>query len=203
MKCVKSCPTMAIRLRHGKIVYFDDLCIDCGACINVCPSKVYVPVIDEIRDFEKFELKIAMPSRILYTQFGLNIHPYQIHRALKEIGFDYVVDTSKETHDLSYVISQHLKANPQGRPIISSFCPSIIRFIQVRYPNLMELISTFDVPREITAKEAKKKYSEKLGIPVNKIGVIYIRLHKTACRKRKILDRRRHCHQRYLQHYPS
>ncbi|MCK9401195.1 MAG: 4Fe-4S binding protein [Bacteroidales bacterium] len=174
MKCIRSCPTKAIRIRQNKIIYFDDLCVDCGACINACPENVYVPVIDEISDFEKFELKIALPSRILYTQFGLNIHPHLIHKALKQIGFDLVVDTSQETHDMSFVISEHLKLNPGGRPIISSFCPAIIRFIQVRYPNLMELISTFDVPREITAKTAKEKYSAELGIPVNKIGVIYI-----------------------------
>jgi len=174
MKCIRSCPTKAIRIRQNKIIYFDDLCVDCGACINACPENVYVPVIDEISDFEKFELKIALPSRILYTQFGLNIHPHLIHKALKQIGFDLVVDTSQETHDMSFVISEHLKLNPGGKPIISSFCPAIIRFIQVRYPNLMELISTFDVPREITAKTAKEKYSAELGIPVNKIGVIYI-----------------------------
>jgi iron only hydrogenase large subunit-like protein len=174
MKCIRSCPTKAIRIRQNKIIYFDDLCVDCGACINTCPENVYVPVIDELSDFEKFELKIALPSRILYTQFGLNIHPQLIHKALKQIGFDLVVDTSQETHDMSYVISRHLKLNPGGKPIISSFCPAIIRFIQVRYPNLMELISTFDVPREITAKTAKQKYSAELGIPVNKIGVIYI-----------------------------
>jgi iron only hydrogenase large subunit-like protein len=174
MKCIRSCPTKAIRIRQNKIIYFDDLCVDCGACINSCPENVYVPVIDEISDFEKFELKIALPSRILYTQFGLNIHPHLIHKALKQIGFDRVVDTSQETHDMSYVVSEHLKLNPGGKPILSSFCPAIIRFIQVRYPNLMELISTFDVPREITAKTAKQKYSAELGIPVNKIGVIYI-----------------------------
>ena len=174
MKCIRSCPTKAIRIRQNKIIYFDDLCVDCGACINSCPENVYIPVIDEISDFEKFELKIALPSRILYTQFGLNIHPHLIHKALKQIGFDRVVDTSRETHDMSYVVSEHLKLNPGGKPILSSFCPAIIRFIQVRYPNLMELISTFDVPREITAKTAKQKYSAELGIPVNKIGVIYI-----------------------------
>ena len=43
-----------------KIVFYDDLCVDCGACINVCPENVYVPVIDEISDFEKFEFKDAI-----------------------------------------------------------------------------------------------------------------------------------------------
>ncbi|MCX6258126.1 MAG: hypothetical protein NTW49_09575 [Bacteroidia bacterium] len=173
MKCIRACPTQAIRLRHNKIIFFDDLCVDCGACINSCPEKVFVPVIDEISDFEKFRFKIAIPSRILYTQFG-NVHPEIVHQALKKIGFDAVVDISQESHELSFVISEHLKNNQGAKPLISSFCPALIRLIQVNYPNLMELISTFDVPREIAAKEAKKKYSDLYHIDQSKIGAIYI-----------------------------
>jgi iron only hydrogenase large subunit-like protein len=174
MKCIRSCPTQAIRLRHKKIVFFEDLCVDCGECINICPEKVFVPVIDEISDFDKFKFKIAVPSRILYTQFGSGIHPEIIHMALKKIGFDTVVDVSQESHELSYVISEHLKNEQCAKPLISSFCPALIRLLQVSYPNLMELISTFDVPREITAKESKKKFSELNNIDLAKIGVIYI-----------------------------
>ncbi|MBC8436234.1 MAG: hypothetical protein H8D88_01570 [Bacteroidetes bacterium] len=174
MKCLKACPTEAIRLRHGTITYFDDLCVDCGACINVCTENVFVPMIDEFSDFEKFEYKIAIPSRTLYTQFSLSVHPHLVHQALKNIGFDAVVDISRVSHELIFAISEHLKTNPKERPVISSFCPSLIRLIQVNYPNLMELISTFDAPREITAKEAKQEYAEKLGISTKKIGAIYI-----------------------------
>ncbi|MFH0867278.1 MAG: [Fe-Fe] hydrogenase large subunit C-terminal domain-containing protein [Bacteroidota bacterium] len=173
MKCIKSCPSQALRLRHGKLTFFDDLCVDCGACINICPENVFVPVIDEIDNFEKFKFKIALPSRIFYTQFGLKTHPAQVHQALKKIGFDAVVDSCQVNNELSFVISEYLKTNPV-KPIINSFCPSLIRLIQVNYPNLIELISTFDVPREVTAKEAKAKYAKKLGISIEKIGVIYI-----------------------------
>ncbi|MFH1297614.1 MAG: [Fe-Fe] hydrogenase large subunit C-terminal domain-containing protein [Bacteroidota bacterium] len=174
MKCLKACPTKAIRLRHGMITYFDDLCVDCGACIFVCPEHVFVPVIDEISDFEKYEFKVAIPSRTLYTQFRSSIHPTRVHQALKNIGFDAVVDISRVSQELVFAISEHLKIYPKAKPIISSFCPSLIRLIQVNYPNLMELISTFDVPREITAKEAKQAYAKKLGININKVGAIYI-----------------------------
>ena len=70
MKCLKSCPTQALRFKNNSITFYDDLCVDCGECINVCPENVFVPVVDDIDDFEKFEFKIAIPSRILYTQFG-------------------------------------------------------------------------------------------------------------------------------------
>jgi ferredoxin len=148
--------------------------VDCGECIRVCPKNVHVPVIDELSDFEQFEYKIVIPSRVLYTQFSTDIHPSMIHTALKKIGFDSVIDISTTSYELSYAISEHIKLHPECTPIISSFCPALIRLIQVSYPNLMNLISTFDVPREIIAKEAKKKFSKELNIPENKIGAIYI-----------------------------
>jgi len=174
MRCIKACPTQALRVRNNTITFYDDLCVDCGACINVCPEKVYVPVIDEIADFGKFEFKIVIPSHILYTQFGLNVHPGVIQQSLLNIGFDAVADISQNAYEISYVVSESLKTKERKTPVISNFCPSLIRLMQVNYPNLIELISPFDVSREITAKEMKRKYSKKLGIGQEKIGVIFI-----------------------------
>lgn len=174
LACIRTCPTQALRYRSGKIIFFDDLCVDCGACINSCTEGVFLPIIDEIADFDKFEYKIVIPSHTLYTQFGLNVHPGLIHKALLSIGFDAVHEISMHAYELSYVVSQSLKDDGRKKPIISNFCPALIRIIQVRYPNLIELISPFDVSRELAAKEAKKKYSAKLDIPVEKIGVIFI-----------------------------
>ena len=174
IKCIKACPTEALRYRHNKLIFFDDLCVDCGECINVCPENVFVPIIDEISDFDKYVYKIAIPSRILYSQFGSDIHPQLIHEALIKTGFDEVIDISQKINELSYAVSEHIKLKSDVKPIISSFCPAVIRLIQVNYPNLMELISPFDVPREITAKESKKKISVEKGIDINKICAIYI-----------------------------
>jgi iron only hydrogenase large subunit-like protein len=174
MKCVRACPTQALRFRHNKILLYDDLCVDCGECINVCKENVFIPVIDEISDFDKFKFKIAIPSRVLYTQFASYISPAIVHQTLKKIGFDVVIDVAQEMNEIGFAISEYIKSNPECMPIISSLCPSVIRLIQVSYPNLMRSISPFDVPREIAAKNAKRKYSAELGIDINKIGVIYI-----------------------------
>ena len=84
-KCVKSCPTEALRFRNNKVIFYDDLCVDCGECINVCPEKVFVPVIDELSDFDKYEYKFVIPSKILYTQFNTDTPPQLIHKTLIKI----------------------------------------------------------------------------------------------------------------------
>jgi ferredoxin len=85
LKCVRACPTEALRYKHNKILLYDDLCVDCGDCINVCTEDVFVPVIDDISDFDKFDFKIVIPSRVLYSQFPSNIAPSIVHHALKKI----------------------------------------------------------------------------------------------------------------------
>ncbi len=174
MKCVRVCPTKAIRFRNGKVMYYEDLCIDCGECINACPENVFVPVIDEIKDFDHFKYLIAMPSPVLYTQFGLDISPSIVHRAFKKIGFDEVIDLCNMSNKLNYAIFHHVRKHPQIKPLIVSYCPTIVRLIQVVYPNLVKYIAPFDVPREIKAKEIKQTYPDKLNLKTNEIGIVYI-----------------------------
>ncbi len=174
MKCVRACPTQALRYRNNKVIFYDDLCVDCGECINVCKEKAIVPVMDEISDFNKFKFNIAIPSRVLYTQFSSGISPMMVQKALSKTGFDVVIDVSQELHEMGYAFAEYLKSDPVSKPIISSNCPSVIRLIQVKYPNLMRFISPFDVPREIVAKNAKVKFAEETGLEIKDIGVTYI-----------------------------
>jgi iron only hydrogenase large subunit-like protein len=174
LKCVRNCPTQALRVRNHKITFHNDLCIDCGICTNVCPENVFVPESDTLEDFKSFDFHVVIPSNIIYTQFGPDIHPGVIHRALKNVGFDEVVDVSTACEEVGFALRYHLKTHPQIRPLISSFCPAIVRFIQVSYPNLVAHLEPLDVPREIAAREAKRHFSKKLGLEIEKIGVIYI-----------------------------
>jgi len=63
----------------------------------------------------------------------------------------------------------------RGRvPLISSDCPAMLRLIQVRYPDLVELVAPLDVPRELTAREIKKSLPAKLGLEPEDIGIFYV-----------------------------
>jgi len=174
LKCIRHCPTKAIRVHSNQVTFFGDLCIDCGNCLNVCPEKVFVSQSDNLEDFKAYKFHIAIPSNVLYIQFGADIHPGIVNRALKNIGFNEIADVSRICDEVGFALKHHLEKHPEIRPLISSFCPAIVRLIQVDYPNLVKNLEPLDVPREIVAREAKRYYSKKMGLREEEIGVIYL-----------------------------
>ena len=172
--CLRNCPTEAIRVRNGKAVFSEELCIDCGICINVCPSGAVEPISDPLKDITQFKYRVAVPDPVLYSQFSPDIHPYVIHLALLKIGFHKVVDLNTSATAVGEATARYISEHPEQVPLISSHCPTIVRLIQVRYPDLVELISPIDVPREVTAREIRKTLPAELDIPSEDIGIIYI-----------------------------
>jgi iron only hydrogenase large subunit-like protein len=174
MACMRHCPSQAIRVRAGKATIMEELCIDCGKCLSVCPSGAVVLISDPIANLPKFKHKVVVPSPSLYSQFDPNIHPYVIHLALKQLGFDDVVDVNTSALALGNAMLEYIKGYRGRLPLISSYCPSIVRLIQVKYPDLVELIVPMDVPREMTAREIRRNFPPKLGIKPEEIGIYYL-----------------------------
>ena len=174
MTCMRVCPTQAIRVRQKKAVLLEDRCIDCGECVRVCPNSAIVPLTSSFKDFSKFKYTVALPSPSLYAQFGKNTTPAMILNALTKIGFDYSYDVACASEAVSIAIQEYLDTNESPRPLISAFCPAIVRLIQIRYPNLLEHIIPIESPMEIAAREVKNIKTKELGLKVNEIGVIYI-----------------------------
>ncbi len=174
MACMRTCPTQAIRVRNGKAVISDEFCVDCGNCIGICPENAIVVDSDMVNGLSHFKHKVIVPSPVLYAQFDAHIHPYVIHLALKEIGFDSVIDVHTSTVALAKALELYLKEYRGRLPLIASYCPCVVRLIQVKFPDLVELIVPMEVPREITAREIKKDLPEKLGLTAEEIGVFYV-----------------------------
>ena len=47
LRCIKDCPTNALRSFENKITLMDDLCIDCGNCFQACPENVFTSIMFE------------------------------------------------------------------------------------------------------------------------------------------------------------
>jgi len=171
---MRHCPTQAIRVRNGKATISEQLCVDCGKCLSVCPSGAIVLIADPVARISDFKYKVVVPAPAVYSQFESSIHPYIVHLALKRLGFDEVVDVITSSMALGSAMVEYIKEYRGRLPLISSYCPSIVRLIQVKYPDLVELIIPMDAPREMTAREIRRSLVEKSGLKLEEIGIFYI-----------------------------
>ncbi len=174
MKCMRICPTQAIRVRDGKARIIEERCIDCGECITACPHNAIIPLTDPFGELTKFRHTVAIPSPALYAQFGREILPDKILAGLKKLGFDDACDSALTCGEVSFAIQEYLRDYNGPKPLISNACPTIVRLIQVKYPSLIDQIIPIDTPREIAAREIKKKKSKQLGLKEKEIGTFYL-----------------------------
>jgi iron only hydrogenase large subunit-like protein len=196
MKCLRACPTQAIRVKNGKARIIQERCIDCGECIVVCPHKAILPLTDPFGELTKFRHTIAIPSPAVYAQFGREILPDKILSGLKGIGFDDVFDQAQTCGMVSFAIQEYLRDYQGPKPLISNACPVIVHLVQVKYPNLLAHIIPIDMPREIASREIKKAKALQYELRERDIGTFYltpcpskmISIKQPAGRKRSHLD---------------
>lgn len=174
MKCLRTCPTQAIRVKNGKARIIQERCIDCGECIPACPHQAIIPLTDPFGELTKFRYTVAIPSPALYAQFGREILPDKILGGLKCLGFDDAFDLAQTCGIVSFSIQEYLRDHPGPRPVISNACPVIVHLIQVKYPNLLAHIIPIDMPREIAAREIKKVKAHQYELKEQEIGTFYL-----------------------------
>lgn len=175
VRCTLACPVEAIRVRGGKAVLIrENLCIDCGECLRICPHQAVKAMTTQYKDLTGFKAVVALPSPVLYGQFGEQYTPNDILLALHRIGFDYVYDVAFDCEMVMAAVDEYLRRETAPRPMISIFCTPVVRMITKNYPKLVDHLTPVRLPREHGAKMARRKVAEERGIRPEEVGVFHI-----------------------------
>ena len=176
--CMKACPTKAIRVKDGRVARIEGTCIDCGECVRTCTKGAIKATAPKGDDFTTSTNLVISPPTVLYSQFGEDYLPNDILLGLRKMGFGYVHDQSYTSEMCNFAVELYIKENRKKPnslfPLISPACPVVVRLISFRFPSLLKHIPPLATPREIVAREAKKRLSAKNGCSPEEIGVLHI-----------------------------
>ncbi len=171
--CMNVCPTQAIRINGGKAELTDNRCVDCGKCYMACPVGAIIVEQDDLSRIFEYEKRVALIPNVLLGQFPGEVSFSQICSVLMEIGFTHIFEVEQSTGILHEAIVERMQQEDDIRPMISTFCPAIVRLIQVRFPMFINNLLLLKPPLDIAATYYRKKLLDE-GADAEKTGVFYI-----------------------------
>lgn len=171
--CMNICPTEAIRVKNGKAVLIDNRCVDCGFCYRVCPVNAIIVEQDDFDRIFEYKVRVALVPAVMTGQFADNITTRQIHSELMELGFTHVYEVEQGVEVLYETMMEYLGNRKETKPLISSFCPAIVRLIQVKFPALVDNLIHLKPPLDVSALDFRRQLAEQ-GYDNNETGIFYI-----------------------------
>ena len=162
--CVAACGMDAIGSdEYGRAKINQDKCVSCGMCLVSCPFGAIVDkgqIFQLIHAIQSGERVFAIIAPAFINQFGPEMTPGKIRPAMKQLGFDDVVEvaigadlcTLEEAKDF-------MREVPEHQPFMAtSCCPSWSVMAKKLFPELAPYISMAMTPMVLTARLLKKQH---------------------------------------------
>ena len=162
-KCVRRCPVKAIKIEDNSAMIVPDLCIACGTCYKVCPSKAKQPRGDLARAkylaSSNKEIYVSLaPSWI--TEFP-EYSAEQIVTAIRKLGIRGVSETALGAQEVTAQTVKIIKdsiSKGEKKLFLSSACPAVVAYIEKYLPELTPNITNIASPLLAHCRMLKEKF---------------------------------------------
>lgn len=157
-KCVRHCPVKSIRVHKGRPQIVTSDCILCGACVAVCPRHAkedisQVPSVQRFIDSGKTVIASVDSTYLAY----FDVDTFQgLRQALREMGFAEAYEAA-EGAQLVQRQMEILASQAEGKPIITSGCPSIVLYAEKHYPEVLPYLAPVLSPAQAHAQILRQR----------------------------------------------
>jgi ferredoxin len=148
-------------------------CIDCGQCMRACPAKAFYIRQNDLKMLQDFKYRIALFPSVMIGQFPDKITEEQIYHAMLGFGFTHLMEVEQPIKVLIDLTKEYLKEDQVTKPCISTFCPAVVRLIQIKYPSLIDNIIPVKAPHDLAAHFILQELTGQ-GVKREEIGIFYI-----------------------------
>lgn len=164
-RCVRDCPTNALMIEQRKVVRIENRCILCGTCYKHCPHgavQTQTRVSKVLAALEAGEKIVACLDPTFPAVLDVGT-PGQLVSALKKLGFQEVWESALGGDMISREYRKWLWGDAKTFRI-SSFCPSVVLYIEKFAPQLTDQLIPVVSPMVATGKAIKKLRGERTKV---------------------------------------
>jgi serine/threonine-protein kinase RsbT len=156
MRCIRACPTAALRLHGSRPVLLKNLCIGCTACAAECSDAVFTigdpatggsPLASLAKD------AVLVVPRGFLSGFPVEDSPARVLAALRVIGFDDIRLAEEWEDALRREARARAAAGEWPMPLIPPFCPAVVSLVESRFPLLIPHLGPWLSPLEAAGEE--------------------------------------------------
>ncbi len=163
-KCIRECPTKAIKVSNDVASVVDSLCIYCGHCVSICPSgaKKVRDGVSRAKLLLKAKKHVYVSLAPSYTaEYGCDSKG--INAALLQLGFTGISETALGAQEVSKQVGKFLHGRNEGA-YLSSACPVVVELVRKYYPQHTMAITPFMSPMLSHAQMLKQWYGNDCGV---------------------------------------
>lgn len=165
--CKVSCPTgaLVVNTEDRRAMIKEEDCINCGNCMSACPFGAISDksfVVSVAKRLAKGRKMYAVVAPAIAGQFGPKVSMGQIRDAFKKVGFVDMAEAAcgadaVTVHESKEFVERMEKGD---KYMTNSCCPGFMNFIEKKFPDQAEKISTTVSPMIATARLIKESDPE-------------------------------------------